>query len=87
MNALLKKVPTGIKIGTNPKIWTHYRVHGLIVNSVMGIVGWYLLTLPKEIMPITFGTPMQKDFNTVVDYQSGRRICFTKERQRAIVNI
>lgn len=54
MNALLKSVPKGIKVAPNPDVWAHYYVHTAIVTAGFSTLGFFILTAPMALFPITF---------------------------------
>lgn len=83
-NALLKRIPTGIKIERNPGVWGHYMTHTLLVNIVGLSFTVWLVTLPISRFPITFGSSVQRDFRCKPDYATGEILNFTRTKLRYI---
>ena len=84
MNALLKAVPKGIKIPSNPDVWAHYYVHTGITNVFFTAMGFFILSAPLALFPITLRGGKARDTTCFVDYSSGEQFTMFRHKSRYV---
>ena len=84
--ALLKAIPSGIRVPRNPWIWNHFFTHTMIVNTVSVFVTGWCASILLSRFPIAFG-PSQKHYTCVPDYASGKIVTGVRSSTRFISSI